>query len=181
MNRRGLTSRQLLLAYAVSYLSLITLAPNARVVVASVGGSIVVLAVGSVIHQRRPTSRHDPGQRGRLWVVSTSAAQGVAVVAGLVIGHTVSWHLLLPVILTAWAMHLVAIGLTVRRAVDAWSAPVAVITTSGLWLAVIDGARPDVSWPLAGGLAAGVCLTYAHALGRSREEPLVHQHPLGRS
>lgn len=166
MTRRRLTSRQLLLVYAVSYLSLIALAPNARVVVASVGGCVVVLAVGLTIHQSRPASRHAPGKSAQLWVAVTSAVQGGALIAGLLIGHVVSWYLLLPVVLTAWAAHLVAIGLAMRRPVDAWLVSVAVMTASALWISVLDQPSRLVTSPIAGGLAAGVCATYAHVTER---------------
>ena len=75
------------------------------------------------------------------------------------------WWLILPIVLTAVTFHVGSLLLAFRRVIDVWSLIVLASATVFAWS--LSSAMADVAWPAAGAAAAGMCIGYVLAMGRS--------------
>lgn len=155
-----------LVIFAVLYLGVLSAAVNVVWVIGCVLVAAMVAFVGwrlGAAPRRKPTA-------GQLrWIGITSALEGLALAVAVIIAvATGVWWPVLPVMLTAVAVHFCALDIAFRRAVDRWAVVCTIMAATGAWI-LSRTALPWI-WPMAAAVAAGVCLGYASALAAVRAE-----------
>lgn len=155
-----------LLIFAVLYLGVLAVAANALWAAgcAAMAGMVAVISwrLGAA-PRRMPTGL-------QLRAVSlTSALEGVALIIAVAVGALSGvWWPVLPIVLTAVAVHFCALDVAFRRAVDHWASGCLMVAATVAWI-FSRTALPWI-WPLTAAIAAGACLGYAIALAAVRAD-----------
>ncbi|QTX04066.1 hypothetical protein [Agromyces archimandritae] len=157
---------RLLAAYAVLYAATLLVAGSPWTALAAVALGAGVLAVGLGVQASFGGRARAPGPLGVRLIAVTAALEGVALAAALVLGAVTGvWWPALPIVLSAVTVHVLVLGASIRRPLDAWLGVCLLAATVAAWL-WSAGALPTV-WPLAGAAASGACLAYAIVLARA--------------
>lgn len=156
----------LLAIYSVAYLLPLFWVGSVRSAFLMLGGGIVLTFLG-VFASLRMAARFASGKKdsGRTtrWVSLTSICEGVAVIAGVLLGLTAGKWWLLPLFLSiAVVLHFAALTWTLRRPVDFVVLPVACTAASVVWSLPLGQASEN--WALAGVLVSACCVIYTAVL-----------------
>lgn len=163
---RGRGALAPLLIFAALYLSALTTATS----VAWAAGCALVAVLVAVISWRLGAAQHRvPTVARRRAVGVTAALEGVVLVVAVIVAVVTGiWWPVLPAVLSAVAVHFLALDVAFGRAVDHWSLGCMAAASVAAWL-FSRTAMPWV-WPLTAAIAAGTCLGYAGALVAARSQ-----------